>query len=90
MGVEVHIRPIAYKHPHSLIVAEVNGDTVGECLDHLIKLFPGIEKDLFNKDGTLLRYVNILVNGENASPENLAKSVRNNDEIHIVPIIEGG
>ncbi len=90
MSAKVHIKPIVYKHAHNLIVAEVDGDTVGQCFDHLVRQFPGIEKDLFDKDGKLLSYVNIFVNGESAHPEDLARPVKDDDDIYVVPIIEGG
>ena len=59
MSVKVHIRPIVSKHADNSIVAEVDGDTVGQCFNDLVKQFPGIEKDLFDGDGKLLSYINI-------------------------------
>jgi hypothetical protein len=35
-------------------VANVNGNTVGECLIDLIEQYPGIKEQLFDKDGNLL------------------------------------
>ena len=90
MSVKVHIRPILYKHSDNLVIAEVDGDTVGQCLNHLVKQFPGIEKELFGKDGKLLSYVNIFVNGESVYPDDLAKSAKDGDEIYIVPMVQGG
>ncbi len=71
-------------------VVEVNGITVGECLNHLVKRFPDIEKMLFSKDGKLHSYVGIYVNGEDAYPEELAKLVKEEDELHILYLIGGG
>jgi len=88
MKAKVHIRPAQYGH--NLIVAQVDGGTVGQCLDHLVRQFPGIEKDLFDEDGKLLGYINIFVNGESAYPEDLAKPVKEADEIYIVPMFAGG
>ncbi len=69
---------------------EVNGSTVGECLDHLAKQFPGMEKMLLAKNGELLSDVGIYVNGEDAYPDELAKSVKDGDELYILYIIGGG
>lgn len=72
------------------VVVEVNGDTVGQCLDDLIKQFPGIEVVLIDNNGELLNYVDIYVNGESTYPEQLARLVKDGDELHIVTIIDGG
>ena len=69
---------------------EVHGGTVGECLKHLVKRFPGIEKMLFTKDGELLSYVGTYVNGRDTYPEQLAKSVGDGDELNIMYILGGG
>ena len=90
MSVKVHIRPILYKHCDNLVIAEVDGDTVGQCLNHLVRQFTGIEKELFGKDGKLLSYVSIFVNGESVYPEDLARPVKDGDEIHVVPMVQGG
>ena len=71
-------------------MAEVNGNTVGECLKHLVKQFPGIEKELFDKNGKLDSSYDIYVNGESTYPERLAKSVKDGDELSIILIIGGG
>lgn len=90
MSIKVYIKPIVYKCAHNIIVAEVDGNTVGQCLDHLVKQFPGIEQDLFVRDGRLLSYINIFVNGESTYPEDLARPVKDADEIYIIPVIQGG
>jgi molybdopterin converting factor small subunit len=71
-------------------VVEVSGSTVGECLTHLVKLFPSITKQLFTKSGNLFENIIISVNGESAYPEQLAKSVKDGDELNIVFMISGG
>ncbi|MFC2020450.1 MoaD/ThiS family protein [Chloroflexota bacterium] len=71
-------------------VVEVSGSTVGECLNHLAKQFPGMKKQLFTKTGSLFENIIISVNGESAYPEQLAKPVKDGDELNIVFIIDGG
>ena len=90
MSIKVYIKPIVYKCGGDIIVAEVDGFTVGQCLDHLVKQFPGIEQDLFVKDDKLLSYVNIFVNGQIAYPDDLARPVKDADEIYVIPMIQGG
>ena len=61
-----------------------------ECLNHLFKQFPGMKKQLFSKHGNLFENIIISVNGESAYPEQLAKPVKDGDELKIVFIIGGG
>ena len=71
-------------------VVEVSGSTVGECINHLVKQFPDINRQLFTKTGSLYENIIISVNGESAYPEQLAKSVKDGDELNIVFMISGG
>jgi molybdopterin converting factor small subunit len=73
-----------------MTTAEVNGSTVGDCLDNFVRQYPGTKKRLFDKNGKLLRYVEIYVNGETTYPEELARQVNDEDEISIVYLISGG
>ncbi len=71
-------------------VVELNGSTVGECLNHLVKQFPRMKKQLFSKDGNLFENIIISINGESAYPEQLAKPVKDGDELKIVLVVGGG
>ncbi len=90
MGVKITIPSYLQSFTDNTEVVEVDGNTVGECLKYLIKHFPGIEKMLFAKNGKLLPYVGIYINGEDAYPDELAKSVKAGDEFYILYIIGGG
>ena len=62
---------------------EVNGKTVGECLNQLVSILPGMEEVLFYEKGetfALRSRINVLVNGESAVT---AKEVKDGDEIRI-------
>ncbi len=75
---------------NNMEVVEVNGSTVGECLNHLVKQFPTIKKQLFSKNGDLFENIIISINGESAYPEQLVKPVKEGDELNILLIIGGG
>ena len=83
------VSPLLYQY-NTEQVAEVNGRTVGECLDDLTKQFPGIEKLFFDNNGNLHSYLSIYVNKENTYGDELTQPVKNGDEIHIIVLIEGG
>ena len=71
-------------------VVEVDGSTVGECLNRLVEQFPQIKKQLFSKEANLFENIIISINGESAYPEQLAKPVKDDDELKIVLLIGGG
>jgi molybdopterin converting factor small subunit len=71
-------------------VVEVRGTTVGECLNQVVKRFPTMKKQLFTPTGKLFDNVLISVNGTSAYPEQLAKPVKEGDELKIVFMISGG
>ena len=90
MGIAIKIHPILSQYTGDRDKAEVSGSTVGECLDELVEQFPAIEKELFNKNGGLLHYISIWVNGEDAYPAELAKQVKDGDELYLLPLFAGG
>jgi molybdopterin synthase sulfur carrier subunit len=69
---------------------KVEGNTVGQCLDGLVKRFPGIKPRLFDKKGKLNKHIDIYVNKESSYPEELVKAVRDGDELHIMFLVTGG
>jgi molybdopterin converting factor small subunit len=90
MSIKINIASYLKPLANNMEVVEVNGSTVGECLNHLVKQFPRMEKMLFDKNGELFSYVGIYVNGGDAYPEELAKPVKDGDELYILYIIGGG
>jgi len=90
MSVKVHIHATHRQFTNGLEVVAAEGSTVGECLNHLIKQFPGMEKALFAKKGKLLNNVEIFLNHASAYPNELVKPVKDDDEIHLVTMLAGG
>ena len=90
MPVKVHIHATHRQFTNGLEGVATEGNTVGECLSHLIQQFPGMEKALFAGKGKLLNTVEIYVNHASAYPNELAKPVKEGDEIHLIYMIAGG
>ena len=90
MSVKINIHPFLSQHTNNQDVVEVNGNTVGQCLEQLVGQYPELRKWLFEKDGKLNRLVEIYVNAESSYPEELAKPVKDGDELYIIIIISGG
>jgi molybdopterin converting factor small subunit len=90
MAINVHIHATHRQFTNGLEVVAVEGNTVGECLNQLIKQFPGMEKTLFAKKDKLLNIVEVYVNHVTAYPNELTKPVKEGDEIHLVIMLAGG
>ena len=90
MSIRINLHPSLYSFANNQAVVEANGRTVGECLDELVKQFPQTKPLLFDKKGKLFNYVEIYVNQESSYPEELAKPVRDGDELHITLMLAGG
>lgn len=90
MSIKINIHPSFQRYTNGLGVAKVEGNTVGECLDQLVKQFPEMNKELFDINGELPAYVDIYVNRKSTYPEELSKPVKDGDELDIVLLIFGG
>jgi molybdopterin converting factor small subunit len=90
MPVKVHVHLTHRQFTNGLEVVAVEGNTVGECLNHLIKQFPGMEKALFAKKDKLLNVVEVFLNHATAYPNELLKPVKDGDEIHLIVMLAGG
>lgn len=91
MSIKIHIHPNLFGFTNGVETADVEGSTVGECLNHLVNQFPGLESGLFDKKRNRLRPVfDIWVNNESAYPEELAKGVKEGDELYITTVIADG
>ena len=90
MAVRVHIHATHRQFTNGMEVVAAAGNTVGECLNHLIKQFPGMEKAIFSKKDKLLNIVEVYVNHASAYPNELAHPVKDGDEIHLVLMLAGG
>jgi molybdopterin synthase sulfur carrier subunit len=66
------------------------GSTVGECLNDLIKHYPGIRSLLLDENGRLRTNIDVFVNGQSSYPEELNKPVHEGDEFHIAYVMVGG
>jgi molybdopterin converting factor small subunit len=90
MSVRVEIPPFLQHLTEDVTKTNVNGNTVGDCLADLVRQFPRLKEALLDKDGKLHIYIEIFVNEKTTYPKELAESVEDGDEIHIVNILSGG
>jgi molybdopterin converting factor small subunit len=90
MSIKIDLHPNMYHLADNQKVVEVQGNTVAECLNILIQRYPGVKDLIFDKTGKLNRWTEIYVNAESAYPDELAKEVKDGDDIQILLILAGG
>jgi molybdopterin synthase sulfur carrier subunit len=72
-------------------VVLVEGDTMGSILMMLCARFPELHDRIFDENSEVRRFINIFLNDEDICfLSDLATSVKETDEISIVPAIAGG
>ena len=89
--------PITVKIPTQLRAAtggeaqvEVEGGNVGEALDAVFAAY-GDLRERITQDGTLRRFVNVYVSGEDIRfQQGLETSIKEGDEVTILPAVAGG
>jgi molybdopterin converting factor small subunit len=65
-------------------VIEVQGKTVGECLEHALHQFPKLRPLLSIEKGQLPTAISLYVNGVDSYPEELSTEVHDGDKLHLV------
>ena len=90
MSINVSIHRTHRQFTDGLDSVEVEGNSVGNCLDDLIRQFPDMRNALFDKKGKLLNAIEIYINLKSAYPDELLKPVKDGDDIHITLMLAGG
>ncbi len=90
MSIKVNIPPLLYQFTDSQQTVEVEGNTVGQVLRNLAEQSPFIREKLFDSSDNLLSYIAVFVNRENVAEEELARTVKDGDEINIIILVSGG
>ena len=89
MSVKLNIDESVLDYRKGKVVVEVSGNTVGECLDYIVKRRPTLKKAIFDENGNLCFDNLVKVNGEYIFSNHLAKSVKDGDEIEIIKFTGG-
>ncbi len=90
MSVKIEIPQFLQHVTNGVKIAETKGNTAGDCLADLINQFPQIRELLLDKNGKLLKYVEVSINGASTYPRELATPVNDGDVIYIFHAIAGG
>jgi MoaD family protein len=72
-------------------LVEINATTIGDAITELQSRYPGIKERLLDDSGSVRRFVNVYVNEEDIRfLQNQQTSLKDGDEISIIPAIAGG
>ncbi len=90
MSVKVHLYSQLQTYTENKSIVEVEGNTVGQCLDDLIKKYPKIKPVLMDARGNLLSTVFVSVNLNSPKSEPANQPITRNDELYLILIVSGG
>ena len=91
MGIKVKIPTPLRNLTNDQDLVEIEASNIREVIDVLESDFPGVKERICEEDGSIRRFVNVYVNGEDVRfLSELDTLVSDNDEISIVPAVAGG
>jgi molybdopterin synthase sulfur carrier subunit len=92
MPVKVRIPTPLRKLTKEKDIVELNGAAnIGDLIESLEKNYPGIKERLVDEKGEVRRFINVFINDEDIRfLENKQTSLKDGDEVSIVPAIAGG
>ncbi len=87
----VRIPPVLRVHVDGQKEVDATGGTVGELLRDLVGRHPGLGEQLLTADGSLHRFVNIYLNGQDVRYlAGLDTSIGDRGSVIILPAMAGG
>jgi molybdopterin synthase sulfur carrier subunit len=91
MAVQVLIPTPLQKSTNNEASVELEAGSINELIEALNGRYPGIQERLCDESGTLRRFLNIYVNGEDIRfKDNQTTSLQDGDEVSIVLAVAGG
>ena len=91
MSVRVRVPTPLRRFTGGVDEVSVSGATIASVVEDLEQHHPGIKERICDEGGKVRRFVNIFVNGDDIRfLNNLDTTVKDGDEVSIVPAIAGG
>jgi molybdopterin converting factor small subunit len=89
MPIKIKLHPYVKSYLKAKELVEVEGKTLGECLDEVDKKYPGFRAKLI-EDGHVKKGFKIFLNDKNAFPGEMERETRDGDVVTIITYISGG
>ena len=91
MAVQVRIPTPLRKYTGGKEAVSIDGSSIAALIENLEKNHPGLKDRICEADGSVRRFVNLYVNGDDIRfLDNLQSKLKDGDEVSIVPAIAGG
>ena len=91
MNVKIKIPTYIKDKSDGVTQAEATGSNVGECIEALIRKYPGLKGEILDDQGTILLRWMVYVNNESINtPDELSHPVNEGDVIEFLPVVAGG
>ena len=91
MPVEVRLPTVLRPAAGGQATVTMNGATIGEVLEDLVRTYPSMAGQVLTEDGVLHKFVNVYVNDDDVRYlDQLDTKVASGDEISILPAVAGG
>lgn len=90
MSATIHLHRTHRQHTEGRDAVRVEGATIGACLAQLVRTYPAMQPELFDRKGGLKNTIEIYLNMESAYPDELLRPVQDGDDIHITILLAGG
>jgi|WetSurMetagenome_2_1015567.scaffolds.fasta_scaffold881365_1 molybdopterin converting factor small subunit len=90
MSIRVHLYSRLPTFAGNRNLVEVEGSTVGQCLDNLVKQFPDLKTVLFDAQGKLWPTIFVSINLNSPQSEPLTRTIAKKDELYVILIAAGG
>ena len=81
-----YIKPL----PHLVNSAEVEGDTIRECLAAFAERYPNLREDFYDDEGRIGDNYAVFLDREMIHRDDFDRAVPEGSEIHIVMLFSGG
>ncbi len=91
MAAKIRIPTPLRKLTNNEELVEVKATTIADAINELQSRYPGIKERLLDDAGTVRRFVNVYVNEEDIRfLQNQQTTLKDGDEVSIIPAIAGG
>jgi molybdopterin converting factor small subunit len=89
LSIEISLHKTHRRYTDGKEIVEVEGETVGGCLQRLVEKYPPLEKEIF-KNGKLNPLIEVYLDGASAYPNEMLKPVKDGDRIDLVYMLSSG